>query len=240
MRNPPWSRDELIIALEFYLRHAPSIPGKDSIRIAGLSDFLRTMNTKLRGEVSATYRNANGVYMKLMNFRRFDPKYEGRGLQRGNRDEEIVWHLFVSRRLELERVATAIRALVGSDATGLSKELDAGEEEDGEEGRILTRLHRYRERDRKVVARKKERVLKRTGGLRCEVCEYDFAQVYGDHGDGFIECHHTKPLSEMKPVQVTRLADLRLVCSNCHRMIHRRRPWLSIEQLQQLVAAQRR
>ena len=29
--------------------------------------------------------------------------------------------------------------------------------------------------------------------------------------------------------------DLVPVCSNCHRMIHRRRPWLSVEQLRQLV-----
>jgi 5-methylcytosine-specific restriction protein A len=28
---------------------------------------------------------------------------------------------------------------------------------------------------------------------------------------------------------------LELVCSNCHRMIHRRRPWLTIEQLRSIL-----
>ena len=30
MKNPPWTRDEHIIALDFYLSHLPSIPGKYS------------------------------------------------------------------------------------------------------------------------------------------------------------------------------------------------------------------
>ena len=92
MRNPPWSRDEIIVALEFYLRHTPSIPGKKSTELVDLSDFLTRLGRKLRGATSATYRNPNGVYMKMMNIRRFDPDYTGIGMQRGNKDEEAVWN----------------------------------------------------------------------------------------------------------------------------------------------------
>ena len=35
------------------------------------------------------------------------------------------------------------------------------------------------------------------------------------------------------------LADLALLCSNCHRMIHRTKRWLTVEELQDLVASQR-
>ncbi len=35
----------------------------------------------------------------------------------------------------------------------------------------------------------------------------------------------------------TRLDDLILICANCHRMIHRRNPWVTPDQLHALVAA---
>ena len=42
-RNPPWSRDELILALDFYLRHREHTPGKQSAEIAELSAILNQM-----------------------------------------------------------------------------------------------------------------------------------------------------------------------------------------------------
>ena len=238
MRNPPWSLDELILALDFYIRYTPSIPGKQSVEIKNLSDSLNSLAVKLGGKPSETFRNPNGVYMKLMNFRRFDPNYQGRGLQRGNKDEEVVWNRYFSNRSELTSVTESIRSLVASNDPIPSKEVISDEEEEGEEGQLLTRMHRYRERDTKLVKRKKARVIMETEKLQCEVCDFDFSTMYGERGDGFIECHHTKPLSELKPGQKTRLSELSLVCSNCHRMIHRKRPWLSMELLRQVVASQ--
>jgi hypothetical protein len=81
-RNPKWSRDELIVTLNFYLLPNPSIPDKRSSEILELSDFLNRLQIKLGGETGDKFRNPNGVYMKLMNFRRFDPSYEGKGLER--------------------------------------------------------------------------------------------------------------------------------------------------------------
>ncbi|KQT60193.1 hypothetical protein ASG52_18950 [Methylobacterium sp. Leaf456] len=39
-RNPIWSRDELILALDLYLRHRDAPPGKESAEVAELSYFL--------------------------------------------------------------------------------------------------------------------------------------------------------------------------------------------------------
>ncbi len=50
-----------------------------------------------------------------------------------------------------------------------------------------------------------------------------------------MEAHHTRPVHEINPGQVTRLADLALVCANCHRMIHARRPWLTMPELRALL-----
>ncbi len=49
--------------------------------------------------------------------------------------------------------------------------------------------------------------------------------------NGFIECHHTKPVATLVEGEKTHLDDLVLVCANCHRMVHRGKPWLSIGEL---------
>lgn len=40
-------------------------------------------------------------------------------------------------------------------------------------------------------------------------------------GKGYIECHHLIPLSNFQVIKETKLDDLALLCSNCHRMIHK-------------------
>ena len=181
------------------------------------------------------FRNSNGAYMNLMNFRRFDPSYSGSGLERGGRGDEIVWNLYSDRQDELHRAAEAIRSFVNSDSELSFDDVQQNDEEECEEGRILTRVHRVRERDTRLVQRRKQAVMRETGVLSCEVCDVDFSKAYGPYGEGFIECHHTKPVSEMRPGDRTQLKDLSLVCANCHRMIHRRRPWLTVEQLRNLI-----
>ena len=241
MRNPSWSRDELIVALQFYLAHAPSIPGKGSHEILELSQFLYRLRVKLGGTVPEKFRNENGVHMTLMTFRRYDPAYKGKGLQNGNKDLGVVWNRFASDRDGLQRVSDAIRDIVISDVALPSVEVISEDNEEGEEGKVLTRLHRYRERNTSIVRLKKKQTIKEHKSLTCEVCQFDFAEVYGERGHGFIECHHTKPLSELSlQGETTKLSDLSLVCSNCHRMIHKNRPWLSVAHLQVLVQKRHR
>ena len=61
-------------------------------------------------------------------------------------------------------------------------------------------------------------------GCTCCICGFDFELVYGERGRGFIEIHHTKPLSENEgEIVIDPKTDLVPVCSNCHRMIHRRK-----------------
>jgi 5-methylcytosine-specific restriction enzyme A len=76
------------------------------------------------------------------------------------------------------------------------------------------------------------------GKLACEACGFDFRERYVDHGEGFIECHHAKPVHRLKPGDKTKVGDLRLLCSNCHRMVHARRPWLTLEQLVTVLGGQ--
>ena len=230
MKNPPWSRDEHIVALDFYLSREPQIPGKDSKEVIQLSELLNTLGRKLSGERTETYRNPAGVYMKLMNFRRFDPGYKGVGLAHGNKDEQVVWDLYANNRSELSKLANRITQFTIQESSEVLPELSEDEEE-GNEGQVLSRMHRYRERDRKLVTKKKEKFLSENTKLHCEACGFDFGQRYGERGADFIECHHTKPVSELETNGKTKISDLVLLCSNCHRIVHRKKPWLSFEQL---------
>ena len=74
-RNVTWTRDELILALEFYMRHRASgaMPRQNSQEIKFLSETLNklaVLHDFPRGE---NFRNENGVYLKLMNFHHIDP-----------------------------------------------------------------------------------------------------------------------------------------------------------------------
>jgi 5-methylcytosine-specific restriction protein A len=69
-------------------------------------------------------------------------------------------------------------------------------------------------------------------GCKCSVCSFDFEQVYGDIGKNYIHVHHVVPLSEIrKEYELNPITDLIPVCPNCHAIIHRTRPALSVEQL---------
>ncbi|ARV17653.1 hypothetical protein AEP_00693 [Curvibacter sp. AEP1-3] len=239
-RNAIWSRDELILALDLYIRQRASPPAKDSPEIKDLSEVLNKLGAVLGQRTGETYRNMNGVYMKLMNFRRFDPLYmaEGKsGLTRGNQDEARVWDRFASDPKRLAEVAGYIRQ--GITEHQADEEL-AGPDELGiveaEEGRLVTRMHRYRERDRRLVAEAKSQAMKQQGRLICAACNFDFSKRYGEVGANIIDVHHTKPVHTMEPGEKTKVADLVLLCSNCHRVVHSKRTWLSIAQVKAALA----
>jgi 5-methylcytosine-specific restriction enzyme A len=77
----------------------------------------------------------------------------------------------------------------------------------------------------------------RIHGHQCVACGFDFGQAYGERGEGYIEIHHLVPLADVdEDHEVNPETDLAPVCSNCHRMIHRRRDdTLSIEKLRKLI-----
>ncbi len=74
-------------------------------------------------------------------------------------------------------------------------------------------------------------------GCKCSVCGFDFEMVYGELGTGYIEIHHKKPLYSLEEeIVVDPRTDLAPVCSNCHRMLHRRRNRITtIEELKKLI-----
>ncbi|HEC75089.1 MAG TPA: HNH endonuclease [Methylophaga aminisulfidivorans] len=71
-------------------------------------------------------------------------------------------------------------------------------------------------------------------GYSCAVCGFNFEQVYGAIGEKYIHVHHIIPLAEIRKEYVLNpIKDLVPVCANCHGIIHRTRPALTVEQLKE-------
>lgn len=235
MKNPSWHRDEIILALDLYFDKNLGTIDKSNPKIIELSNILRSLPLFYDVPQPDKFRNPNGVTLKLSNFKSIDPDYTGSGMSSYSKLDEEIFNEFNSNREQLKQIAREIRKSteLKVDEIKLNDEIESDFE--AKEGTILLRVHRARERNPKLVRLKKQQVLKERGALKCEVCNFDFKLTYGKLGEGFIECHHTIPIAEPGNRENTKLEDLALVCSNCHRMIHSNKEALSIKQLQDII-----
>jgi 5-methylcytosine-specific restriction enzyme A len=129
-------------------------------------------------------------------------------------------------RNDLQTIVRAYRALTyrgGIDAD-VEGQTDAAEEFGipAATSIIETRKYAYhRKIERNPAA---ARQAKKFHGTRCQACDLDFGERYGNLGKGFIEAHHLRPIATLEEgVSVTYdvPADFAVLCSNCHRMVHR-------------------
>jgi hypothetical protein len=142
-----------------------------------------------------------------------------------------------------KRIANVVLSVIdtadeGQDPTdaGDLADIDLLEAPEGGE-RLVTHLRR--ERSPKLRNAKIAAVLRsESGNLICEACDFDFAVTYGKIGKGFAEVHHRKQLANSGP-RKTALSDLAVLCSNCHRIIHRTMPMWSVPRLRKHVNAKR-
>lgn len=94
----------------------------------------------------------------------------------------------------------------------------------------------YERSSRLIELAKKKFQNEHDGKLFCEVCGFDFAAQYGERGEGFIEAHHDKnPVSQMGEYAESKVDDLKMVCANCHRILHRSIPWMRVDELRETI-----
>jgi 5-methylcytosine-specific restriction protein A len=111
-RNPPWNREELLLALELYMRNRKSPPSKTSREVESLSKELNQLCARIGSRGSSSFRNPDGVYLKMMNFRSYDPDYTSQGkvgMRHGNKLDSVVWNEFFGKEAELFKACRAIR-----------------------------------------------------------------------------------------------------------------------------------
>lgn len=91
--------------------------------------------------------------------------------------------------------------------------------------------------ERKMVNREACIQLK---GLRCAACGFDFSDFYGPLGVGYVEIHHTIPISRIGPdYRINVSTDLEPLCANCHAMVHRENPPIPVPVLAGLISHRR-
>ncbi|MBB4948418.1 5-methylcytosine-specific restriction protein A [Kitasatospora gansuensis] len=238
IRNPDWVWDEILLACAITADNGWKGLGATDPRVIEVSELLQLMPIHDLSSRNDTFRNNNGVARKTFDIATHHPDYTGKPTNGGARDVAVL-KAFLDSPLEMAAAAELVRAGILS---GELRELPPADEEadefDAPEGRLLVRKHFARERNRGLRQRKINAVLGQGSRLACEVCDFDFQRAYGDRGMGYIECHHVVPLHEAGEGR-TKLSDLALICANCHRMVHRRAPWPTPQELRALMARQR-
>lgn len=235
-RAPDWAWEEIVLACDLVVQSGWQQLGADNPEVIELSQLLQKMDIhplEVRGD---KFRNPNGVGRKTADIATARPGYQGGKTNGGRRTEEVVAE-FLDKPEAMHALAVSLRSsLAVGELPDLPREV--GYENESElEGRYLLRLHAYRERNPALRRKKINSILAAGGALACEVCEFDFAQRYGERGRGYIECHHVEPL-HVGGEKARSVKDLALLCSNCHRMIHTKPPWPTPAELRELIRRQ--
>jgi 5-methylcytosine-specific restriction enzyme A len=231
--NPDWSRDETLLALDLLYRHGTPIH-KGHADVAELSELLRTALIHPIADRRPSFRNADGVALKLQNLRSaIDPS---RGLSSSTLDRQLVAEFPPSHAHPLATLASLIRKAISS---GEAVE-PMPDDELFVEGQLLTSRHRRRDR------RLRKKLLEQTGDdqLVCAICQFVAPPLNRQLRESFFEAHHIRPLAETKGVTSTRVADLSLLCAGCHRFIHKliaiSKRWISISDARANLTGQSR
>jgi len=110
-----------------------------------------------------------------------------------------------------------------------------------EEGGEFRSDKKQRLRSSKLKKYAVKEFLSQNGSIYCEACTLNFKSTYGTHGHKYIEMHHLRPLYKLrksyKVFLPDALANVKLVCSNCHRMIHRKKKNLEWDNLIDIIDA---
>lgn len=114
-----------------------------------------------------------------------------------------------------------------------SEEINLTEDDESyHEGKQKLRLHLIRERNSNVTKKAKENYYKKYKKYECVLCKFDFQKKYKEL---YIEGHHIIPVSELNEGDKTDVKDILLVCANCHRMLHRKNNWKTVEELRDII-----
>jgi hypothetical protein len=139
-----------------------------------------------------------------------------------------TWRMSVSHPIDRAKFKQLIAPAKFGALSASTEELatPGPDESDFPEGALKSRRHGYRERDSKLTRRAKAAFkASNNGRLFCQACGCDFQKKYGED---YIEAHHMVPVNQLDGKSgKTHINDLAMVCANCHRMLHRCRPWIA-------------
>lgn len=201
--------------------------GKDAILIAGRNDT--HFSQKVRNLVS--HRT-----LDKLNFADYNPNLRGlvlteKGKQHLEANKSTMAYVMESN-FEWEDLTKALEVLAIPD-----RKIEHFEEVfEGSYNTVETKVYK---RSKKLRDAAIDSFKNQYGALICDICSFDYEVKYGNIGKGFIEVHHRKPIfmyegsDEAKTIHEA-IKNLAPLCANCHRMIHRKKPPYSIDNIKSI------
>jgi 5-methylcytosine-specific restriction protein A len=210
--NPDWTREETILAMHLLVISDMRPPGKASAQVVALSELLNSLPFHPKELRNDKFRNPSGVAMKLQNILSCSKP----GGLATSKTDRAVWAEFHDKPSELAALAESIRS--AGELLTEAANADDWTDDGVMEGGLRMRAHLYRERvpslRRMLIAQARKQ-----GELFCEACGFKSMQRQRELVESQFECHHVIPLAEAG-VRKTKVADLSLLCANCHRLVH--------------------
>lgn len=245
------SGDYIIFTCGYKRKKGPEYPNKNRYKnVAELINLFVQFNRLAIARVTSNcYRDDTPIWEDAIYPFRFKfeliERYENFPLSRltevfSNENLDVLRRSMIppakTRRLNLQQISLEKLgvAIVNKElSTQVQSDLAAMEHEiEYWEGKQKERYTNYYERNPALRVKAIE-----THGTTCMACSFNFDKTYPDRGRDFIEVHHIKPVSELgQNTKIDPGSDLIVLCSNCHRMIHRRKDnILSLENLRNII-----
>lgn len=231
-----YTYDEIVLVCEILMRNKWRSLSPTDPDVVALSKLLRAAPIHPEADKDAKFRNEAGIARKSADIATRHDDYTGKPTK-GNRLDVIVLKAFLDDPAGMVRHAALVRSAIelGELKHPDLERVEEDEEPSATEGGVLAALQTRRERSPALRAKKIASAKRKGTPIACEICAFDFFTTYGVRGEDYVEVHHRTPLHVTGRV-TTKLADLIMLCANCHRMVHRRQPWLTIDELAVLLA----
>lgn len=220
-KNVNFTRDEVILALDVLYNSNAEHLGAKSKEIIDLSELLNALPIYPKDVRPENFRNCTGVSHQISHFRS------------GYSHEENAWNVgslffrinqeFKQNNLDLHETAEAIRKnreLFDKFPFGSNDEATGFPE-----GELLGHLHRVLEN------RYGSKIPKES---RCSICKIDLSRVYSC-GVDLLHNHLMVPLNQLDGETKYTANDFITVCPNCHEALHRRRPWVTKRNYEEIL-----
>ncbi len=124
MRRIKWVRDEYILVLNLYYKYRTGAPSKKDPELINYSNLLRSMNPS-EAESNPKFRNVNGIYLRLMNYRSCDPYWlnQGKkGMDSGSKGKcKEIWEEFDGHEDYVKDLAVEIKLKIANKTYDLNK-----------------------------------------------------------------------------------------------------------------------
>lgn len=225
------STSEIIKLLEEIL----SPTGEDANILSGRKDT--KFSQKVRNLMGSHYENNKMNIYTIKSNKKFSITEQGNSLLRNNYENvRTIMHSNLGSN-NIEKMLKIIYKTINSD----DKVFVYDENDRITEGEIYQNNSTKRKRSQKLRKAAIKYYTQTNGSIKCAVCGFDFKKVYHELGEGFIEMHHEHPIYQLPNIGNNEfiknaIKDIKPVCANCHRMIHRNREKpLSIKKLKKII-----